>query len=209
METEDAIRARSTPRAFDPERGLDAEEVRELVALACRAPSSFNLQPWRFVVVEDSDARARLVELSGEARLGQAPVVLIVLGDLRANEDLAEALVPSVERGDLDPEQARAWSEQADRLCADPRRARDEATRSAGMAVATLMLAATSRGLTTLVRADFDLDGVREEFGVTNRFLPVALVALGHPAAGEPGPQKVRRGLGRSMVEGDARELGS
>jgi nitroreductase len=46
------------------------------------APSGYNLQPWRFVVVRDADTRKRLKEAAmGQARVEEAPVVVVACGD--------------------------------------------------------------------------------------------------------------------------------
>ena len=208
METEDAIRGRISAGSFDAERGIDEETLRELVALACRAPSTYNLQSWRFVLVRDAQARLSLADLAGgEQRLADAPAVFVVLGDLRASEDLARALTPSVERGDLDEAAAKAWTASASQLFSEPRRARDEAVRASSMAAMGLMVAATDRGLASFATAVFDVDRLREQFEIANRYVPTVLVALGHPSPGDSKRQKVRRGLGEVLVEETGREL--
>jgi nitroreductase len=48
----EAAKARRSVRDYAPPR-VEAREVAEILSLAARAPSAWNLQPWRFVVVED------------------------------------------------------------------------------------------------------------------------------------------------------------
>lgn len=45
---------------------IDPEVVRRLLALACRAPSAHNRQPWRFAVLETSQAKDRIARALGE-----------------------------------------------------------------------------------------------------------------------------------------------
>ena len=54
----DAVMAsqRACRRFSDEAIGDDV--VQEILELACKAPSSENAQPWRFVVVRDPDRRA-------------------------------------------------------------------------------------------------------------------------------------------------------
>src|SRR5437016_5870707 len=54
----DVIRQRWSPRAFDPAREVRAADLRTLFEAARWAPSSFNEQPWRFLVAD----RRRTVE---------------------------------------------------------------------------------------------------------------------------------------------------
>jgi nitroreductase len=208
METQETIRARVSAAAFDPDRPIDGEELRELVSLACRAPSSFNLQHWRFVAVTDARDRQRLQGVAhGQSKVGQAAAVLIVLGDLRGHELVTEALGPNVRRGDLTAAVADRWGQQALRHYAEPRLARDEAIRSASLAAMTLMLAAADRGLASAPLIGFDVERLRQEFQIPNRYVPVMLLALGHPARGEAHRPKVRFGLDRVLFEGDGAEL--
>jgi nitroreductase len=48
----DVIRDRWSPRAFDPVREVSRADLRRLFEAARWAPSSFNEQPWRFVVAD-------------------------------------------------------------------------------------------------------------------------------------------------------------
>ena len=57
MDTLEAIRTRRAVRAYDPAHRLSAAEQRELLELAMLSPTAFNLQHWRFVVVEDAELR--------------------------------------------------------------------------------------------------------------------------------------------------------
>lgn len=208
METEDALRGRISADAFDPDRRIDAESIRDLIALACRSPSTLNLQHWRFVLVVDRESISDLAALSTDnRRLENAAAVVIVLGDLRAHEDLNEVLELNVEKGKLEPEQSKQWLEMASQIGSEPRRAREEAIRSSSMAAMALMLAATDRDLASFSSSSVDADGVRERFAIPNRYLVTTLVALGHPAPGRPQHQLVRRDLGQVLVEGGGEEL--
>ena len=50
MEFEDVVRTRRSVRGYKP-RPVSREVIREIVALAIRAPSSMNTQPWHLHVV--------------------------------------------------------------------------------------------------------------------------------------------------------------
>lgn len=88
----DLIRARRSVRRY-AERPVDRGLIEECLEAARLAPSAENVQPWRFVVVDDGDARARLAEaaFSGVYRptrfAAKAPVIVAVLAkpDIIAN----------------------------------------------------------------------------------------------------------------------------
>lgn len=188
METLTAIRQRLSIDKYDSAREISEAEVSALVEDATNAPSSYNLQHWRFVAVMRKDDKLRLKRVAYEQpKVADASVVLIVLGDLRGHEKLAEILRRNVEAGNMKAEVADAWVKQAAATYADPQRARDEAIRSSSLAAMTLMLAAQDRGYVTGPMIGFDPAGVKREFGISDRYVPVMLVTLGYPAPGNRG----------------------
>jgi nitroreductase len=106
-----------------------------------------------------------------------------VLGDVRGIDKLPSILERAVDERTLPEPKAQAWLRMAQALHADPAAAREEALRSACLAAMALMLAAQARGLGTAALSGFDVDRVRREFGIDERYVPVMLVAVGHPAA--------------------------
>jgi nitroreductase len=181
------IRNRRTIERFDADRGLDEQEIRDLVHDATRAPSSFNIQHWRFVAVRGVEDRRRLCEAAyGQAQVRDAAVTLIVLGDLRGVDKLPAILERAVSAGALPADKAAAWGRMAGELYADEAMARDEAIRSASLAAMTLMLAAEARGLAAGALTGFDPARVRREFGIGDRYVPVMLLAVGYPLGSTP-----------------------
>ena len=67
MDLHEAIRKRHTTNGAFADRPVDPEHKRTILELAARAPSHFNSQPWRFVVVEDPDRRKALGRVAGES----------------------------------------------------------------------------------------------------------------------------------------------
>ncbi|MGQ0518439.1 nitroreductase family protein, partial [Bacillus sp. D-CC] len=47
----DVIRGRRSIRSYDPSVTISDEEIKELLEEAMLAPSSSNLNPWRFMVI--------------------------------------------------------------------------------------------------------------------------------------------------------------
>ncbi len=63
----DAIRRRHTTNGAFASRPISAEHKRGILELAARAPSHFNSQPWRFVVIEDQNRRRELGRIAGDS----------------------------------------------------------------------------------------------------------------------------------------------
>ncbi|MGR5145232.1 nitroreductase family protein [Photobacterium alginatilyticum] len=66
--------------------------------------------------------------------------------------------------------------------------------RSASLASMSLMFAADEQGLSTGVVGGFDTEAVRSAFNLPSSILPVMLVTVGYPTAGN-WPQKLRKPL--------------
>lgn len=79
------IEQRRSARSFRPEP-IPNEIFTEILNLGLKSPSGYNLQPWRFVVVQDAENREKLkVCAFNQRQVSEAPVVLICCGDRRIN----------------------------------------------------------------------------------------------------------------------------
>jgi nitroreductase len=146
---------RWSPRAFG-ERDVRDLELASLFEAARWAPSSFNEQPWHFLVARrrDAEEHERMVACLSEGNRGwaaKAPVLMISVASLRFAS------------GDK------------------PNR---HAFHDVGLATASLMLQATSIGLVTHAMAGFDVEKTRLVYRIPAAYEPVAAIAAGWP--GEP-----------------------
>ena len=75
-EVSELFRHQRAVRSFS-DREVDEATVEQLLTAATHAPSGSNTQPWRFIVVRDTEVKARLNEVyesvSAETRAGGAP----------------------------------------------------------------------------------------------------------------------------------------
>lgn len=208
MNTIEAIHHRISANKFDTARSLSDADIRELVELATEAPSSLNIQHWRFVAVTRSEDKARLKAVAlDQQKVVDAPVTFIILGDLRGHEKLAAALEPLMVAGTFDRRMVGGWVSAAGRLYgSNPQMARDEAIRSASLAAMTLMLAAEAKGMASGPMIGFDPDGVRREFQIPDRYVPVMLLPVGYAGAGN-WARKPRFALDDVLFPGSGHDL--
>lgn len=189
------IKQRVSANLFDASHTLTDSEIEELVRLATRAPTAYNLQNWRFIAVRTAEAKAHLRALAwNQPKVEDAAVTFIICGVLPDVEALPERLQPSVAAGYMPADMPSAWREAAGSQYADPQTARDEAVRSATLGAATLIHAAEALGLASGPMVGFDAEGVARSFGLSQSELPALLVAVGRAAPGN-WPQKPRRPL--------------
>lgn len=156
-EIHDLIRLRWSPRAFDPSRDVARADLLRLFEAARWAPSSFNEQPWRFVVTERTrtpEAFAALLgTLTGRNPMWADKAPVLVLVALRRNYEGHEIVNQS------------AWFD-------------------AGQAVALLVVQATAMDLSVRQMEGFDRARAREAMHVPEEFEPAVAMAIGY--AGDP-----------------------
>ena len=157
------LRRRWSPRAFAP-RPVEAEKLASLFEAARWAPSSFNGQPWHYIVAtrDDQAAFERLLNCLRPQNIQwaqHAPVLIIAVAQLSLGED----------RG--------------------PNR---HAFHDVGLANENLVLQAVALGLVSHQMAGFFPDKARETFDIPEGYEAVTAIAVGYPGNPEDLPPETR-----------------
>jgi nitroreductase len=176
--TQVLLERRATPH-FKPDAVPD-EYLEAILRFAAQAPSGYNLQPWRFIVVRQPENRQRLQKAAmDQAKVGEAPVVIIafaVKGEWKIWMDAifregvwrGAGKVTEIEgvkkaaTGFLDSFPAEVWL-----------------NRHTMIALTTMMLVAEAYGLDTAPMEGFEPEAVKREFGLPDEAVVVALLAIG------------------------------
>jgi len=158
------LRRRWSPRAFSS-RPVEPDTLRSLLEAARWAPSSYNEQPWSFIVAtkEDEAEYARLLSclVEGNIQWAQhAPVLMVSVAKLHFDEN---------------GERNR------------------HALHDVGQAVANLIVQATALGLVVHQMAGILPEKVRALYGVPEQYEPVAGIALGYPGDPQSLPEGLRQ----------------
>src|ERR1700674_2511274 len=107
---QDVIEHRRTTNVFEPNHTISDEQIKHLVNLAPRAPTSFNLQNWRFLAVRTPEGKAKLRKLAyDQAKVSEAAVTFIVCGQLADYSVLEGRLAPSVAAGFMSHAFVAGW----------------------------------------------------------------------------------------------------
>jgi nitroreductase len=180
------FRERHSVRYFDPSYSLSEQEIKDLLKLAGSAPSSWNLQHWKFVVINTAEAKERLLPIArNQKQVVDASVTIAVLGDLEANRNAEAVYRPIVQAGLEDTYAGYAsypimiGQIESAYGHAAPTYRRDEAIRNASLAAMQLMLAAKAKGFDSGPMVGFNADAFVEEFNVPPRYVPILLIAIG------------------------------
>ncbi len=88
-----AIRERRATPSFDG-KPIPASDLRQILDAGLNAPSGYNMQPWRFIVVQKEENRAALRAASyNQAKVEEASAVIVACGDRDGwRKDLDEML---------------------------------------------------------------------------------------------------------------------
>lgn len=148
------IAARRARRALS-EKPVEAEVMARVMTAATYAPSAFNSQPWRFLVVEEAAALGRLREAlsGGNYWAKKAPVLVVVATKLSLDAQLNDG--------------------------------RDYAFFGCGLAVGNLILQAVKEGLYAHPMAGYDPLAVKAAFDIPDDYVVLNLIAVGYPGPTE------------------------
>lgn len=159
MHTLDAIMARRSVKHYDPSFVMPAADIDQLFQSMLQAPTSFNLQHWRFVQVEDPLQRARMRDAAwDQAQVTDASLLLVLCADTQAWQRNPEHCWRDVPADTRDLMLSMIHGFYADR----PQLQRDEAIRSVGIVAQTAMLAAKAMGYDSCPMIGFDTRRVAE-----------------------------------------------
>jgi nitroreductase len=173
----DAATTRRSIRQYAPEP-IPRDDLQAILETVALAPSAFNAQPWRFVVVEDADLKSRLAAVAfNQRQIHSAPTVLVLYSDM---DDLMRT-VPEVVHPGL-PVDERTKTEQSvlgilGKM--DERTRGDWGAAQAHIALGYLLLAASGLGYQTSTMGGFNAGGVKELLGLPESVRINALVAIG------------------------------
>ncbi len=171
---------RRSIRAYTAER-IPHGELEELVRLAGLAPSAYNLQPWRFVVVETPAMKERLAQAAyNQRQVRSAPAVIVLYTDMA---DVLRTVEETIHPG-LDAAARARARRTVEQLFGTKAEAEREAW-AAGqgyIALGYLLLLAEAHGYQTSPMSGFDAGAVKELLGLPAHVRIPALVAIGHGA---------------------------
>lgn len=175
---------RRSIRSYDPNVKISKEEMIEILAKASRAPSSMNMQPWRFFVVESLEAKERLrpVLYGNQLQLDTSAAMICIFTDLKKYEYAEKIYNIAVEKGlmpvEVKEKQLRNISNMVHTLS-------DEAVEKGGLidcglVAMQLMLIAREHGYETCSIGGFKHDLIAKALGIDEkRYKPVMIVSIG------------------------------
>lgn len=151
----DLLKQNRSYRGYDENRKITRDELEELVDCTRYAPSSVNMQPFKYYLACDAETVAKIQPLTKWARAlpeltlphpGHCPTAFIVIC------------------------QETEWHSSLPRF-----------QRDVGIVAQTILLAAVEMGLGGCMIGNYDAGEVRQALGLAEHLSPVLIVALGKP----------------------------
>ncbi len=188
-----AILQRRSIKTFAPTPVPD-DLLRELITLTVAAPSSYNLQDWRIVIIQDEVQKAAIAEACfGQQQPIQAPLTIVFAADPNAwKKDLTPIYEQGMAKGVWTAETVEYFKSAIPKFQASlGDRTREYAIKDAMIAATHFVLAAESLGLSTCFMNGWSEEKVKAVLGVSDDpDLAIAvIVPIGYGAElrGNPG----------------------
>lgn len=175
-ETFKVMEERSSVRLYQKDKEIPNEILHKILEMAGKAPSAWNLQHWRFIVVTSQEQKEKLFPIAyNQKHVLDASAVVIVLGDTEADKVAAEVFEKA-------PEEARNILLKNINSAYSQGRAigEREALKNASLGAMQLMLAAKAAGVDSCPMTGFDHAAIIPALGIPERFIPVMMITLGY-----------------------------
>lgn len=198
----EVIKERHSVRKYDPTYKISQEEIKDMLIEATQAPSSSNLQPWRFIVFQDQEMKKELRAISNnQEQVETASAVIAVLGDKEMYKSVEKIYRSANEAGYMDEANMNRLIEGTNNTYpyAPEETRKSIASFDAGLVSMQLMLIAKDRGYDTVPMGGFNKEQFIEKFNVPDRFFPIVLISVGKAAA--PAFKTTRLSLEDVLIE--------
>lgn len=191
----DIVYNRRSIRKFDTSVKIPREEMLEILDKTVTAPSSVNMQPWRFVVVDSKEGKDKLKPFVSynSVQNETSSAMVLIFADLKSQERAEEIYGKAVTQGKM-PEEVK--EKQLSSIVPMYENAPFEVMNEiihidSSLAAMQLMLVARSYGYDTNAIGGYKKDGLAKAFGLDeDRHVPILIIALGK--ADEEGFESVR-----------------
>jgi nitroreductase len=188
-----AILQRRSIKTFES-TPIPANILKELLTLTVAAPSSYNLQDWRIILIQDETQKAGIAEACfGQQQPIQAPMTVVFAADPNAwKKDLTPIYEQGLTKGVWTPETVAYFKSAIPKFQASlGNLTREYAVKDAMIAATHFVLAAESLGLSTCFMNGWSEERVKTVLGASDDLdLAIAvIVPIGYPAElrGNPG----------------------
>ncbi|GAA0391777.1 nitroreductase family protein [Paenibacillus motobuensis] len=183
---EQLMHERKSVRKYKEEVVIPEEKIQYLLQQAITAPSSSNMQPWRFLVIKDQQVKKELRAIANDQeQVETSSAIIAVLGDLSMYENAEQIYDANYEHGYMTREVADLMIKNSRALYSNLPEAvlKNIAYFDAGLVSMQIMLLAKDMGYDTVPMGGFDKVKFAEKFNLPQNEIPILLIAIGEASA--------------------------
>ena len=182
MDIVDAMENWSSVKKFTDEEV--EEKLEKIFDLTTNAPTAFNLQPYRFIVLDSEEAKDKAVNsvIPINRWIQYADKIVVLIGDEQIDVNADEVLSHKMEEGKIDEEKAENLREMYRRY-----KSRDEEfmkgwlTRNTMIPATFFMLACKTQGIGSCPVRGFSQPKLSEKLDLKDSERPILLIPIGYP----------------------------
>lgn len=175
---------RRSIREYDPSVKISKEEMSSILRDATRAPSSVNLQPWRFVIVESEEGKEKLKPFMrfNTKQNDTSAAMILIFGDMECYRYAETIYDQAVKDGHM-PREVR--DKQVSNIVPlyqslSREKMNDIVKVDSSLMAMQLMLVARSYGYDTNPIGGYYEEKLAETFGLdSNRYVAVLIISIG------------------------------
>ncbi len=183
---EQLMEDRTSVRKYEPGVVIPREQLQHILEQATSAPSSSNMQPWRFLVIDDPKQKKELRAIAkDQEQVETSSAIIAVLGDVKMYENAQQIYDANAEKGYMPRELADLMIKNSLYLYGN---APEDVLKNivhfdTGLISMQIMLLAKDMGYDTVPMGGFDKEKFAEKYALPANEIPIVLIAIGKAAA--------------------------
>lgn len=210
MNVLEVIQKRRSIRKFKT-TPLTSEQIKNLLEAARLAPSGCNVQPWRFIIVNDTQSKTKLCEASFDQQfIKDAPIVIVCCSDLHSWNESKEKTQELLNRTDINLGEKceKALMDRVEKATGDSTHERiPSALLNVAIAIEHIVLTSVELGLGSCWVRLFNEKKVKQILNLPEHIFVVALLPIGIPD--EDPPARPRLPSSKIILQNSKRVLRS
>ena len=179
--SEAILERRATP-SFDG-APIPAEDLKQILDAGLHAPSGYNMQPWRFIVVQSPEQKRRLRSASyNQGKVEEASAVIVACGDADGWRKDLDLMLQLGRQGGMPESYAAQARSSVPNYLSSFSSAQMQAwlNKQVMLAFTHMLLMAEVMGYDTAPMEGFEQEKVHEVLRLPLSYWVVALLAIGH-----------------------------
>ena len=183
MNLNEALENWSSVKKFTDEE-VEQEELQKVFDLTTNAPTAFNLQPYRFIVLDSEEAKEKAVSSAIPINrwIRYADKIVVLVGDEEIDVNADQVLKQKLEEDKIDEEKA----ENLRKMYSDYKNRDNEfmtgwLTRNTMIPATFFMLACRTQGIGSCPVRGFSQQKLSEKLDLKETERPILLLPIGYP----------------------------